>query len=130
VVSTIGTAPYAPALLERYGLGDRRAQHLGVGKRDVLRQRLALGRERARLSKGAADTAAPIDERIEHQREELAHQLERALLRAGRGFAGKQRESIGQITARELEQSEKPGWHHAAAVHQRVDRIRDRLLVQ
>src|SRR5207344_3454958 len=42
----------------------------------------------------AVDTAnarAPIDERIEHHRHELVHQLKRGLLRAGRRFAGKLR---------------------------------------
>ena len=38
---------------------------------------------------GAADPAPAIDERIEHQVEELVGELECDLLRAGRGFAGK-----------------------------------------
>jgi hypothetical protein len=37
---------------------------------------------------GAADPAAPVDEGIEHQVEELVGELEADFLRAGRGLAG------------------------------------------
>src|SRR5262245_32230873 len=42
VRAAIARAPYAPALLERECLVDRRAQHLAIGERNVFRQRLAI----------------------------------------------------------------------------------------
>jgi hypothetical protein len=42
VVAAVSCTPYAPALLERERLVGRRAQHLGIGERDVFRQRLTL----------------------------------------------------------------------------------------
>src|SRR5262249_32053327 len=47
VRAAIARAPYAPALLERECLVDRRAQHLAIGERNVFRQRLAIGCEPA-----------------------------------------------------------------------------------
>ena len=57
----------------------RRLHHLRIGERDVVGQQLALGREAERRAARAADAAPAIDERIEHQAEELVHQLEARL---------------------------------------------------
>ena len=54
--------------------------------------RLLLRRKAA--SPPAAGAAAAVDERIEHQRQELVHQLERALLAVGRRLAVELRERI------------------------------------
>ena len=50
---------------------------------------------------------APIDERIEHEAEELACQLERGLLRAGRRFPGDRCERVHEIGAGEIEHAAK-----------------------
>ena len=89
VAAAIGATPHRPARLI-----DRRRhswcfQHRGIGQCDLGRHVVALGRKAKRRVIGAADAAAPIDEGIEHQVEELVGELEGDLLRAGRGFAGK-----------------------------------------
>jgi len=106
VAAAVTGAPHAPALLEGGRLG-RRLEHLGVSERDVLRQFFALGRK----ADGAAtiDAASAVDEGIEHDPEELVGELERALLRAGRRFAGEQRQRIGEIAAGETEEGEEVG---------------------
>ena len=48
----------------------------------------ALGRKAERRAAGAADAAAAIDERIEHQAEELLVSWKAPCCAAGRGFAG------------------------------------------
>ena len=66
-------------------------QRAGISQRDVGRQvcLLFIGKP----ARAAAATRAPAGGRIEHQIEELGHQLERALLRAGRILAFE----LGQI---------------------------------
>jgi hypothetical protein len=56
VVAAVSCTPYAPALLEWERHVDRHAQHLGIGERDVFRQRLTLWCERdcATTNAGAA----------------------------------------------------------------------------
>ena len=103
VAAAIGAAPHRPArLVDGHRLG-RRLEHRGIGERDLGRHGVALGRKAERGVIGAADAAAAIDERIEHQVEELVGELEADLLRAGRGFAGELRERIGEIAAGEAE---------------------------
>src|SRR5262249_5437189 len=88
VAAAIGAAPRSPALLED---GHRRRlrllEHLGISERDVVRQLLLLGREAERGRACPGDAAAAIDERIEHEREELVANLEGNLLDAGGGLA-------------------------------------------
>ena len=103
VAAAIAAAPHAPALLEGRRLR-RRLEQLGVGERDVVGQLFALGRKAERRAAGPRDAVAAVDERIEHDAEELVGQLERRLLRAGRGFAGEQRERVAEIAAGEPEE--------------------------
>src|SRR5262249_25169325 len=80
VAPPVTRAPYAPRLLE----GDRlrrRFQYFGVGESDIVRQFFALRRKADRAT--AERVAAPVDEGIEHDVEELIGQLERALLSFG-----------------------------------------------
>ena len=93
VRAAVARAPYAPALWDC--LGDGRTQHLRIGERDVFGQRLAIWCERDCIAVYATNAAAPIDERIEHHRHKLVHQLERGLLRAGRHLPGKLRQRVG-----------------------------------
>jgi hypothetical protein len=53
---------------------------------------------------GATDSAAAIDEGIEHQVDELVAELETDLLRAGCGFARKLIQATGEIAAGGAEQ--------------------------
>jgi hypothetical protein len=102
VRAAITRAPHAPALLEDWRLR-RRLEHLGISERDVVGQLFALRRKAERRDVGAAEPGAAVDEGIEHDAEELIRQLERTLLAAGRGFAGEQRQRIGEIGAGETE---------------------------
>jgi hypothetical protein len=113
----------------RRRLVDRRLRHLGIGERDVLGQLRALGRKAERRCAGASDGTAAVDERIEHQAEELAAELERAFLRAGRCLAREQRQRIGEIAAGEAEERAEVGRQRAAIVEEAVDRGGDVLLV-
>ena len=97
VVAAIGSAPHAPALLERDRLVDRRAQHLGVGECDVFRQRLALGCERDRRTEMPPTPARPSTNGSSMMPRELVHQLKRGLLRAGRHFAGKRVSALARL---------------------------------
>ena len=95
----------------------------------LVRQRLALRRKAERRPAGNGDPAAAVDERIEHQPEELAAELERALPRAGGGFAGQERERVREIAAGEAEHVHEIGRQRAAVVEEAVDRRGDVLLV-
>src|SRR5262245_40802765 len=64
-------APRGPALLEARLFHRRSLEHLGIGERDVVGQRLALWRKAQRRPIRTADAAAAVDERIEHEAEEL-----------------------------------------------------------
>src|SRR5262249_57510617 len=75
------------------------------------------------------DGAAAIDERIEHQAEELALHLEADLLRAGCGFAGKLRERVTETGAREIEDRKEIGRQCATAVEENIQRGGDVLLI-
>ena len=128
--AAIGAAPHAPArLVDRRRLIDRRLHRLGIGQREGVGHLRPLGGEADRRSAGAAHATASVDERIEHQVEELAAQLERTLLRAGRGFARQQRKRVGEIAAGEAEDGEEAGRQRAAVVEERVDGGGDALLV-
>src|SRR5215472_4398143 len=79
IAAAVARAPRAPALLE----ARRLFQYLCVGEGDVVGQLCALGRK---ADRGAAErVASAVNEGIEHDAEELVGELERALLRAGRG---------------------------------------------
>src|SRR5262249_5978049 len=126
VRAAVARAPRAPALLEAWRLR-RRFQYLCISERDVVRQLCAL---RRKPDRGAAErVASAVDERIEHDAEELVAELERALLRAGRRFAREQRERVGEIGAGEIEQGEEIRRQRAAVVEECVDRIGDVALV-
>src|SRR5262249_16680330 len=90
----VARPPPAPALLEAWRRR-RRFQYLCISERDVVGQLCALRRK----ADGAATerVASAVDERIEHDAEELVGKLERALLRAGRGLAGELRQRIAEI---------------------------------
>src|SRR5262249_40019921 len=83
VAAAMGAAPRGPALVEGRGWHGRCLEHLRIGERDVVGQRRLLGREAERGAARAAAAAAPVDERIEHQAEELVAELEGGLLGAG-----------------------------------------------
>ena len=74
---------------------------------------------------GAADPAAPIDEGIEHQVEELVAELEADLLRAGCGLTVELIQGTGEIAAREAEQRHESRRQRAAAVEEVLDRSAD-----
>ena len=74
---------------------------------------------------GAADAAAPVDERIEHQVRELVGELEADLLRAGCGFARELRERIGEIAPGQAEQSREAGRQCAVVDEKALDRVGD-----
>jgi hypothetical protein len=71
---------------------------------------------------GATDSAAAIDEGIEHQVDELVAELETDLLRAGCGFARKLIQATGEIAAGEAEQRQE-------SRRQVIDSARGTLLV-
>ena len=56
-------------------------------------------READRAGRRRRTAAAAVDKRIEHQAQKLRHQLKRAALGAGRGFAIELGERVGQIAA-------------------------------
>ena len=58
---------------------------------------------------GAADATAAIDEGIEHQIEELVGELERDLLRSGRGFTGKLVQRMVRLLPERLKSDTKAG---------------------
>src|SRR5262249_50434316 len=60
------------------------------------------------------DAAAAVDERIEHQVQELIGELEADLLRIGSGFAGELAQRAGKIAAGEAEDSHEGGRQRAA----------------
>ena len=76
-----------------------------------------------------ATNAASVDERIEHQVEELAPHLEAGLLRAGGGLAGERRERVAEIGAGQSEDGDEAGRQRAAVVEEAVERIGDVELV-
>src|SRR3954467_6922223 len=78
---------------------------------------------------GAPGPATSVDERIEHQVEELAPHLEAGLLRAGRGLAGELRERVAEIGAGQSEDRDEAGRQRAAVVEKAVERIGDVELV-
>jgi hypothetical protein len=71
---------------------------------------------------GATDSAAAIDEGIEHQVDELVAELETDLLRAGCGFARKLIQATGEIAAGGAEQRHE-------SRRQVIDSARGTLLV-
>ena len=73
--------------------------------------------------------AAAIDERIEHETQELVHQLERAALGAGRILAVQLAELILQSGAGEAEKREEGGRQRAAGIEEIIDRGGNVLLV-
>src|SRR2546430_12606891 len=75
------------------------------------------------------DAVPAVDERIEHDAEDLVGQLERRLLRAGRSFPREQRERVAEIDAGEPEDVRERGRQRAAVVEERVDRGGDVALV-
>ena len=104
VAAAIARAPHAPRLFECDWLR-RRLEYLAVRKRDVVGQFFALGRK----TDGAAaiHVASAINERIEHDVEELIGELEASLLRPGRRFARKKRQRIGEIGVGEREERQE-----------------------
>ena len=122
IAAAIGRAPCAPALLEGRRRHRRRFEHRGIGQRDLVRDGLALGRKRDCRPAASRGAVASIDERIEHEPEELVADLECALLRAGRGFAGELAQRIGEIAAGESEHADEAGWQRAAVVEEAVER--------
>src|SRR4030095_6707091 len=77
----------------------------------------------------ATDASAAVDERIEHDAEELGHELERALLRAGGDLAREPRQRIGEIAAGQAEYARAARRQSDTAVEEMVDRPRDVLLI-
>ena len=122
IAAAIGAAPRAPALLEARRLHRRRLEHGGIGERDVVRERFALGRKGDRRPAGAGRAVAAVDEGIEHQPEELVGHLECDLLAAGRGFAGELAQRIAEIAAGEAEDADEAGRQRAAVVEEVVER--------
>jgi hypothetical protein len=130
VAAAIGAAPRGPARLVCLRLHRRRLEHRGIGEGDVGGQRrVALGGKAERGAARAGDAAASVDERIEHQVEELAPHLEAGLLRAGRGLAGELRERVAEIGAGQSEDGDEAGRQRAAVVEEAVERIGDVELV-
>ena len=78
---------------------------------------------------GAADAAASIDEGIEHQVEELVGELEADALGAGRGFARKLVQGVGQIAAGQTEQRHEARRQPAAVVEEIVNSVADIELI-
>ena len=78
---------------------------------------------------GAADAAASVDEGIEHQIEELVGQLEADPLRAGRGFARKLVQGVGEIAAGQTEQRHEARREPTAIVEEVVDGVCDVELI-
>src|SRR5207249_10739592 len=74
----IAAAPHGPALLEG------------------CQRRLLVHRA------GAAEAGPAVDERVHHEGEELGHDLERALLRAGHGFSGYGRQKTPDLPTRKV----------------------------
>ena len=113
VGAAIPARPHIPARLPE----DRRRrggsfEDFGVGERDFGRLRLFCSkahrpaREHAdTCSAHTAEPAVAIHERIEHQREELVAQLERAILRPRRRLARELRQRIGEIGPRQPEEA-------------------------
>ena len=95
-------------------------QRAGIGQRNVGRQvcRLFIGKP----ARAAAATRAPAGGRIEHQIEELRHQLERTLLRSGGVLAFE----LGQITGIEPEERRR---NPPIGIEISGQRIGDALLV-
>ncbi len=131
VIAAVRGAPRGPARLvdQRRRLVERRLQHLGISERDIVGDVGPLRREPDRRPTGAADAGAPVDERIEHDAEELAAELKDALLRAGRRLARDQRQRVRQVAAGQAEQVGKARRQRAARVEKAVDRVGDVLLV-
>src|SRR5262249_15353227 len=90
---------------------------------------VALGREAKRGAARAGKSGPTVNERIEHEVEELALHLEADLLRAGRCFAGDLRERVAEIGASEPEDGDETGRQRAAVVEEIVERARGILLV-
>jgi hypothetical protein len=97
----------------------RRLDYLAVRKRDVVGQLCALGRK----ADGAAavHVASAVDERIEHDVEELVRELKRWLLCAGRGFAREQRERVSEIGVGEGEQRQERRRKRGVGVEEIID---------
>jgi len=126
VAAAIARPPHAPRLLEVGRLG-RRLEDLAVRERDVVGQFLPLGRK----ADGAAviHVASAIDERIEHDVEELIGELKASLLRPGRRFARKKRQRIGEIGAGEGEQRQERR-RERRVVEEIIDGAGDGLMVR
>jgi hypothetical protein len=77
----------------------------------------------------STNAAAPIDEGIEHQIEELIGELEGDLLRAGGSFAGKLVQGCGEIVAGEAEERHEGRRQRASIVEEVVDGMADVELV-
>jgi hypothetical protein len=127
VDAAICCAPHAPGLVDWPGLVHRHAQHFRVGKRDVLRERLTLGRERSSVAAANAGTA--IDKGIKHQCQELAAELERSLLSACGDLSGEQRERICKIGTGQVVELQESRGQRSAVVEEIVDRRGNRCLV-
>ena len=65
-------APRRPALPEGGSFHRRRLEHRGIGERNVLGQRSLLRRKGQCRAAHSRNAAAAVDERIEHQSQELA----------------------------------------------------------
>ena len=76
---------------------------------------------------GAA--AAAIGKWIDHEPEELVHELERTLLAVGRNFTGQLRKRGRQIAAAQSENGHEIWCQRAAAVEKIVQSIGDVLLI-
>ena len=126
VAAAIARPPHAPRLLEVGRLG-RRLEDLAVRERDVVGQFLPLGRK----ADGAAviHVASAIDERIEHDVEELIGELKAGLLRPGRRFARKKRQRIGEIGAGEGEQRQERR-RERRVVEEIIDGAGDGLMIR
>ncbi len=92
----IAAAPHGPALLEGC---QRPPRHSLL----VHRAAIGAGGEFGRLhAAGAAEAGPAVDERVHHEGEELGHDLERALLRAGHGFSGYGRQKTPDLPTRKV----------------------------
>ena len=129
IAAAIGATPHRPARLIDRRRHSRSFEHRGIGQCDLRWGVVARGRKAKRRVICAADATAAIDEGIEHQIEELVGELECDLLRAGRGFAGKLVQGVGEIVAGEVEERHEGRRQRASVVEEVVDGMADVELI-
>src|SRR5262249_7399114 len=126
IAAAISAAPRRPSRLIDWDRRGRFLEHLGIRKRDLGWHNFPLGRQPERGVVSTTNPAAPIDERIEHQVEELVHELECDTLRAGCDFTVELIERPGQTAATQLEDGQEIGRQRASAARRRAAAARRR----